>query len=1096
MSGLYVTTSNRLEILADRLADLLRTPTAVALQPETVVVQSRGMERWISMRLAERNGISANVVFPFPNAFMEHLSRQWIQSDFSDSPFAPEALTYRIMHIVSRSVEREQYSPLKRYLQTGGLSLKLFQLAARIADTFDQYLVFRPDMIFEWEQGRHDLPAEQRWQVELWKTLTADTPRRHRAELQRRLIESIRQSPAVPESLPQRIALFGISYLPPVHLHTLAAVSHRIPVHLFLLNPCREYWADILSETEQRKQIRENVSEKVSAYDLHLDRGNPLLGSLGRLGRDFFSVIHGLEAAVNEQFEDPAGTSRLSRIQSDILNLREGPPRLESGQAASATGDAAPGIDSDATVQIHSCHSPQREIEVLQDQLLAMFDAHPDLQPQDIVVMTPDIEHYAPYIHAVFDTQFDERLRIPYSVADRSPKNDSRLIETFLALLELKESRFTAGRILSLLDSAGIRERFDISDRDLEKIEHWVGELNIRWGRDENQRRRLGLPDYRENTWRSGIERMLLGIALADPEPRMFSDILPYSRIEGGDLETLGRFLEFLDRVFHWGVRLEQTHTLTRWQAELTALLQAFFNVDAGFGSDLALLEATLDSLAQIEATADFHLPVGLDIVRAQLEKRLNHPRYGAGFMTGGVTFCAMLPMRSIPFEVICMVGMNNDVFPRDPAGLGFDLIRSRPRPGDRSQRNDDRYLFLEALVSARRILYISYVGQNIQDNSPVPPSVLVSELIDTLQQRFGLSPETAVTQHPLQGFSRRYFSGEDPRLFSYAAENYTAVREATAGSAPAFFDQSIPGDGTGEIAVDLEALCGFFRHPTRYLLRQRLGLHIEEAHPAVSGDTEDFSLGGLSRYRIGQTLIERRLSGKRVVDTDFLAVFKSMGVLPPGRVGKIQYRDLEGRTEELIRTVQPLVSEGLAGRREVALELDRFRISGSLNGLYDRGRLQAGFSVEHARDLLTAWIKHLVLCVTAIEDSAEVPPVTVLAHLNSIRRFEPVPEPREHLRVLLAAYREGQTRPLHFFPQTSLVFFRCLQAGKKTAADCVDAARREWDGGDFKRGESDDPYHRLVFGREDPLDERFTELARSIYAPLLTHTGQIDAID
>jgi exodeoxyribonuclease V gamma subunit len=663
-----------------------------------------------------------------------------------------------------------------------------------------------------------------------------------------------------------------------------------------------------------------------------------------------------------------------------------------------------------------------------------------------------------------------------------------------MALLDLKDSRFGISQILALLDSPVISQRFDLSDRALEKIDSWIDALNVCWGRDAAQLAALGLPQHSENTWRSAIERLLLGVALTGDRQQLFEQIRPYGNIAGSDLQRLGNFLEFLDRVFLWADRLAQKRSPAQWRQELLELMAAFFLVAEDHEWDFQLLKSALDELGHMEAIADFHLPVGLDVVRAHIEKRLNQPRYGYGFMTGGVTFCAMLPMRSIPFKVVCMIGMDNAAFPRDPNPLGFDLMRRYPRPGDRSQRNDDRYLFLEALLSARHKLYISYVGQSIQDNMPIPPSVLVSELIDYLTQRFGLDEADIVVAHPLQGFSQRYFVREDPRLFSYSRENYAALVESTAQRSPSnFLDAPVPPRADEGHSVDLQQLCRFYVHPTRYFLHQRMGLRLEERRPARA-DKEMFNLEGLERHRIGQELIDLHRRGAAA--DAWLPVFKAEGRLPQGRVGEVLYRELEKNAAGFIERLQPLVFGQAPANIEIDLDVGSARLLGRLEDLYPQGLLRARFARERAKDLLRTWIRHLILCAMTQKGRAPACPVTFLVSLNAIRRFDRVEKPLDRLAVLVKAYQEGLQAPLPLFPESSLAYVTHLQSRGKTVAQSLQVARKYWLGDDFRKGESQDPNYELVFGRTDPIDNRFATLARAVFEPLLEHMQKIDALN
>lgn len=1091
MSGLKIFTGNRLEILADHLAQLIGTPAASPLQPEIIVIQSRGMERWISMELARRNGICANVAYPFPNTFLETLIRRLKPDLPPDNLFDPEILTFRIMKTLPAFLDRPAFRSLKNYLADDDKNLKLYQLANKIADTFDQYLVFRPQMIFQWEAGQGGRTARSRWQAELWRELVKDTPAPHRARLQKILLSRVAE-PAVRGVFPARVSIFGISYLPPFHLQAFAAIAQVVPVYLFILNPCQEYWADILSEKEIRKITKKyTVYEQVQSY-LYLERGNALLASMGTLGRDFLKLISEHEGEFEDSFEPIAGNDLLACIQSDIHNLIDrklvesdsGSPVDEAGgifQPLTAAADRLPAQDS--SVQIHACHSPIREIEVLHDRLLAMFEEEPELLPKDILVMTPNIETYAPFIHAVFGTQIDEAHYIPYNVADQSARQSSRVIDGFFTLLDLKDSRFGARRIISLLELPGIKEKFGFTTRDIEMLEGWVRDLNIRWGIDAGSRSKMGLPGFSQNTWKAGIERLLLGVAMPGDADRMFAGILPYDPVEGRDTQVLGKFLEFLDKVFYWSDALGQQRSAGGWQAILNELLEQFFILDETTEREIQLIRQALDSFGRMENLAQYDRSIELEVVGTHLERLLAQTSYGTGFISGGVTFCAMLPMRSIPFKIICLIGMDNDAYPREQKSPGFDLISRYPRPGDRSRRKDDRYLFLEAMVSARQKLYISYVGQSIQDNTPIPPSVLVSELIDYIQQGFGRTADDLIIRHPLQAYSPRYFYKEEPQLYSYSKENCIAVAKMDQKQMPTAFIAAPLSEPPAEWRnLSIEHLSLFFSNPTKFLLQRRLGLRFADRGP-ISEDKENFSLDALQRYQINQQLAQSRLSG---VDSEHsYRMQHARGNLPLGNVGQVVYSELDQATETFISDVEAFTRDEKPNRKEIDMKIADFGLLGILTELYTRGRIQFRFAAIKPRDMLTAWINHLVLCV---QKEIFCPLETILIGADAVMQFETVDDPLRVLNDLLKLYWEGLMKPLHFFPASSYTYADIILRKNKPKADALKAASNKWLGSDFSRGESEDPYYRQCFERIDPIDERFEHLAVEVFTPLFEH--------
>ncbi|NPU83886.1 MAG: exodeoxyribonuclease V subunit gamma [Syntrophaceae bacterium] len=1067
MPGLILHTSNRLEILADRLAEALDAPSADPFQAEVILVQSRGMERWVSLELAKRHGVAANLRFPFPNHFVQEVFRAVLGDAAGggkpdSSPFDPAVMAWEIMGLLPACLDRPGFGDLRGYLGEAERDLRLYQLSGRIADLFDLYLLFRPDWIRNWEKG-----DDNHWQAALWRELATRKGSNHRATMFTAFRKALANPAFRPAGLPPRVSVFGISALPPFHIEVLATLSAHADVHLFVMNPCREYWGDIVPG---RRLARDGGD----GTELHLEEGNPLLASLGTLGRDFFDLLETREVPKDESYEDPGEGTLLATLQSDILNLRE---RGKDGERTLIP----PG---DRSVEIVSCHSPMREVEVLQDRLLALFEENPGLEPRDILVMTPDLGLYAPYVQAVFSLPPGDPRRIPFSIADRSLPQDSPAAEAFFRLLDLAGSRLGAPDVLDLLEAAPVRSRFGLSEEDLERVAVWIRESGIRWGRDAVHRAALGLPEIAENTWRAGLDRLLLGYALtARDDDAPFLGIVPYDRIEGGEAEILARFLGFTDALFRIAAEIDRPRPPADWSRFLAETLDAFLSRDDDPLGEIETLYRTITELEDLAAVAGFAEPVGPAVVRDHLRERLGGKGFGFGFLAGGITFCAMLPMRSIPFRVLCLLGMNDGAYPRVSVPLGFDLMAQSPRRGDRSRRQDDRYLFLESLLSAREKLYISYTGQGIRDNASRPPSVLVSELLDVVESGF-VGPEGGdlrdrlVTRHPLQAFSPLYFGG-DERFVSYSPENGAAALRAAGRRTPPedFLPSDLSEPEPEWRTVDLNALASFFANPARFLLSRRLGLRLVREEEPLE-EAEPFALGSRERYSVLQYLLGAARTGTDPGNAR--DALRAAGLLPHGAPGFCRFDDLWGEAAALLAAVRPHTEGGPAEPLVLDLAIGEFRLTGRIGNVFAGGPVSFRPAKITARDRLRAWIAHL-----AGHAAGRTAWRSVLVGRDGKTRFYGEPEnPEAALATLLELYGRGLLRPLPFFPESSLEYaVRSAKTGDSAAA--LAAAFGRWNA--FKYPEKDDSWYGICFRGASPLeDETFGPTALAVYNPLL----------
>lgn len=1064
MPTLRLVTSPSQHHLLEALAGTISAAPLPPLEKESVVILSNGMARWISMGLATRLGVSAGLEFTFPNDLLDRCFAALLPGSYSSAPFTLNAMTWRIAAQLPALAGRNGFEQVAAYLGDGRDDRRLMQISRAIANCFDQYTIFRPEMILSWDAGEGT-----GWQAELWRAINDTRRGEHRAarlkELHRRVTSTT--LPAGP--LPRRISLFGISYLPPFHLEALRLLATWCDVTCYLLNPCGEYWGSIISEKRRaRLALRYPLPEEAQEY---YETGNPLLSSLGTLGQEFFETVleYGFDA--EEVRGTDAGTARsslLSAIQNDILTLFDRP--------SSSARSIVPA--DDRSVQIHSCHGPLREMEILYDNLLAQFDELPGLEPRHIVVMIPDIETYAPYISSVFGSHASSRPPLPVTVADRSMRRESRYIDAFLTLLDLSSSRFALHEMLDLLEIPVVMNRFELDEDELDDIKTWLAGCNVRWGFDAGHRASLGFPPYDDFSWQAGFDRLFLGYAMLPDEAAAFNGILPYPACSGHRAEALGKTAEFMTAVRECSAALNRHHTLPDWADLLTSLSARLLQPDESDSSGPLAVAKALNGLREAATIHGFTQPIALDAVRDHLTETLAKSGGGYGFMGGAITFCAMLPMRSIPMRVVWLAGMNDGQFPRTERPPGFSLMNGPRRRGDRSLRDEDRYLFLEALMAAEDRFCVSYTGQSDRDNSIMPPSVLVAELLDYVAQGFagpdGITPATVLTRHRLQGFSPRYFDGHDQdHLFSYDRETCQALetRRLSERSRRKFLEEPLPLDSTAPLQIDLQQLRRFLANPSAAFLEQRL--HIKPFNPAEEpDDSEPFSLDALARYAVSQELVCRLLQGAGY--DECLAAARSRGELPPLSAGKAAFDTVWEKSRQFAAALEPQLGTPLEPLT-VTFTHDNIHLHAVLDGSRNGTHIRWRCASMKGKDRLATWLDHLLLNIATADG---YPLQSMMISSDSTLELPPVDHAAEILSDLLDLYREGMTRPLPFFPETSWALVNSGQAKAESA----------WHGDRYGSlpGESGNQAVMFCFGDGEPWGEEFSSLAERVYGPLI----------
>lgn len=1077
---LSVIQSNQLSRLAHAFSQH-RMVDADPLRPVPVVVPSHGMGQWLKMELARRQGISANVDTLLPARLIWQLYRQLLPDLqlAEDIQFDARTIAWRLYKLMPRLIQEEPFPELSRYLDSpGDEHLRRWHLVTKLADVFDQYLIYRPDWIIQWEDG--DIPdtGVLAWQARLWCALINDAESAislpHRARLHAALMDHLASGRANVDLLPRTLRIFGVASLPPIHLKTFLALSDAIDVEVYFQNPCAEYWGDIVSTRDQARQSVRSLVHKPDDEPLleddYLAVGNPLLASMGSLGREFLEQLLTIDelhvvddfGRRTEEGDKQHPPTLLHMIQDDILDM------TFAGTLDNMPATPMP-TPVDESVQIHACHSRMREVEVLFDALHTLLDnGNPhDIAAQDIIVMMPDVSAYAPYIEAVFEE------RIAHTIVDRSWREESPTTVAFLKLLQLPMSRLSAVEMMDLVEVPGIARRFHLNEVDLQLITNWITETGIRWEFDGPSKSRWQVPTEQKNTWQWGRARLLTGLAM-EQETGPVSGVLPLD-VDVDDAETLGCFLHLIRQVGRYRELLGRSYTTKAWRRLLLGMIDDFFDSDGDEGIALTIIREAIFDMDEQAVGAGVDTAVSHQLVHACLTTSLSEPRQQRGFMRSGITFATLVPMRSIPFKVVCLLGMNDTDFPRRDRPVSFDGISKSPRRGDRSRRSDDRYLFLEALSAATDVFYISYIGQGIRDNQDKPPSVLVTEFMDYLQRGFD---HELVTTHPLQPFNPAYYDNQNPSLRSWNRLWFEAL--ARSDPPPPFVSGVLPESEDEELVeLDIADLTRFYRHPVRFWLSYRLGVSLQVQEDALA-DTETFQLTPLARYQIADSALATLAQGDDV--EMFREAMVTSGLVLPGPMGERQLDQQIDKAVAVAGALDQFDEEPIVINHLVNLETG-ITLTGHLENIRNDILIDIRTGQLRKRQLIDLWIRHLFACTTgSVSRSIAISVAKDEPVLHSLRAVSPEVAVAQ-LSHLMAQFRNGLQQPLLFIPETSYAWASSLFDGDSPARAGRNA-QRAWSQTPYS--EALDREYQRVFNFDDLYQPEFETIATDIWGPVL----------
>lgn len=1174
-TGLVVYRASRLEALLEPLLELLDAarPDDV-LAPQTVLAAHPGMRHWLTRALARARGphdIVANLEVLLPSSFVDRLAQDILgRHAMSLPPWRSAQLRWQVFELLEGHRDGLDAARLASYLDHGAPDDRLrrrFELADRLARLYAQYLVYRPDWLQRWERGGYALAhldsprarLEAELVAPLWRALKGRLGE-HRADILQRLLPRLR---GLPKTTPLHV--FGLSHAPPQELAVLRALADSRLVALYAPDPCREYWGglsrdlDVLAAHRRQEQA---AIEAAGEGDWFIEQGHPLLARWGRLGQQFFMALSEIEEVREDvrHWQDraePTPSNRLEQLQDSLRRLDPG--LLGTDLSNAIEHDRALTDDS---LRVHACHTRLRELEVLRDVLLEATGAGPDgharLQPSDIVVMAPDVGAYLPLIPAVFGPAGDPRARLPYHLADVSTGRSHRLFAAFRRVLALPATRLTAPELIDLLQWPDLMQRFGLDAAAVDSLSGWLQAAGARWGLDATFRERFDLPALYPYSLAWGLDRLLAGYLIEDASgedmPHALSlgdgsEIAPVCGLHGPDAEHVGALdalLQTLQAVFDLA---GETLPLARWAERLQTLLDALFRIDpndAPAREADQLLRQLLQGLAAQPPASQQLAPLPFALVRTLVEEALDTVPERQPFLLGGITFCGMVPQRAIPFGLVAVLGLNESEFPRRAADGGLDLMRASPRLYDREQRSDDRYLFLETVMSARRMLHLSYLGRAVKDGGLRNPAAPLAELLALLDVQANVATDDDTldrpwhVEHPLQPFDGRYFDGGDPRLFSHVESFATLPSQGALPESPPFVDRSVGTLATLPAQLALRDLQAFWRDPARQVLVQGLQLHLDALDVQRLPDSEPLEARIDARDRVTGRLFEALLRHwpDSAVSAEAPAWLRLSGLLPPGRPGSDVWQQERAKLQALIERLHAVdgFEDGRAISVAIDVDIDGCRLGGEVHGMhprtagghwllraYPRGRLAADGSVLLAeaeldfRHRLPLFLDWALLRLSFDPHEPTLRPVRILALLDA---DAPMPwleglnawdtalcaSAADERRALLASlrarvgqllqfWREGRNGQLPYLPHTSWAALCEPVEGKRIDSApyperLARAVEDAWDGGDQRLGEANHRpgYARLLVGDLDTTPasediERLLDFARRLLA-------------
>ena len=1100
---LYVHRSNRVEDLGRELARVVETSFPDdPFVPLPIVVGSRGMERWLRETLAANLGAVIGVDFPFPKPAFDGAARVLLQDAETARAFwrrdsswmsgherwSGAVLTFRVLKQLRAFADDDDFVKVRAFIEGGvrepgadatAVTARELGFATEVADVLNKLMHHRAAEMVTWEERPAEAPQQHLWLAKLLNALAKED---RGSETPARLHEALAKAP--PRAMRQRVCVFGLSTLGPGDKQRIEVLARSFDVHLFLLVPSSVWWGDLRSRFEARRARAEAGEAEGLDLEAEIAGQNALLAGLGLPSRDvqtwlestrYQEIERTAEGAVIEAVEGVDGVDGVGR--STLLSRIQ--DWIDAAGAMPVPGEGA-AFERDGSVSFHAAYGAMRQCEALRDALLARFLEDPTLEPRDVLVMTPDVATYAPLVAAVFSRQGARHAdgsagapAIPTSIADLGLRLTNPVAEVLVHALSLARERVTASALLGFIGLGPVRERFRLTSDDLNDLHELVASSGMRWGWDAADRERHEQPSLDQNTVRFALERLAMGVLMPAVGPLEVvgegmsddtSGVVPVPLVTRDRVRRFGVLARVCRSLEGMRDEMLRPGTAAQWRARLEGILEQFSVAGTARAEVEERLSAALPDYG--ESSDAEGLRLDRDAVMRLVEGSFEDKSRGDRPISGAVTVCALEPMRSVPFRVIVLLGMEHGLFPRASRTSSWDPFHER-RKGELDRREIDRHLILEALLSARDALMVFWTGYESKRGKPQPASVVVEELMDIVGRLCGVKRDALVTRHPLQPWSRAGFgeSGSFDAMMARAASVLAQGRPEAAGLA-ASSGEVLRGDDAAPTAMTADDLARAIAEPQKHLLKGRLGLMLDPREVEIR-DREPIELDDLDRWQVRSRLVDELLAppaggadgadnAEVVADVAAVAArtvgrFAAEGALPLARAG-VAAVATEVETVKVMRQV--LI--GAAGTRKPGVEVSWVAADGLvLSGRAPTWRSTAeGMVLEWAiaskaapKRVLVAWVNLLLAKVVRPDEVVGARLVgsdcvkggePVVANVWSLNAPD-VDEARRLLEDLVLVWRELRSRPMPLFPSLSPTLVDKLGVNVEWDAEWVD---------------------------------------------------------
>ncbi|MFI4853104.1 MAG: exodeoxyribonuclease V subunit gamma [Candidatus Makana argininalis] len=1007
------------------------------LKPEIIVVKNKNISEWLKIKLSEQLGIYSNIKFITISKFiwtmisnlLPNIKYKYIQNN--------SIMTWKIMSLIPNIINNKYFLKIKLYLNNNDI-VKKFKFSRSLSYIFKQYLIYRPDWLKSWINGKlvNGLSEEQIWQSFLWRKLIHNKLNYNELILQNydnfHYFEKIIKNKYLKKKkLPNRAFIFGISSIPPMYIKLLELLGHYMDIHNMIINPCKNYWGDIeylnLFEKIINKYIKENNNiisvkkKKKNIFKQNIDKfklGNYFLSSWGKKCKEYIYLISNLNRIIEiNAFIKPNNTNILNLIKKDILFLKK--YSFDDKKNIYKNKILKRMIKKkDFSISINSCINFFKEIEILYEKILFLMSQDHKLKPQDIIVMAPNINIYLPSIKSIFGN-YHLKNNLPFYISDIISKEINLISKAFIRLLNLPFIKLSTKEIIKLLEVKSISYKFKIKNKEIDILKKWMLESGIKLESDEEKKNDKLITNF--NSFNFGFNRMFLGYAMESCYG-YWNNILPYDKTYGLSSVLLGNFYNLINNIKYFKKKLSKPKKIKSWFAISEMIISSFFCATSYKEKDvLILIKKTWKKILKNCYKSQFKDKISIKLITEELFNILNKKKIINNYLFGKINFCNIKSMSSINFKIVCILGINDNIFIKKKNRNNFNLIYKYPRIGDKNILEDYKYCFLESMLSAKNIFYISFIGNNIKNNNINTTSIFVNELIDYISNNFYIEGDKNldnkqmminVIKHIFKYHENKIFL--KPNIFYFKKKNFYLKQNLKTLKHDLSLNSKLLLNFKNKI-LKLEDMIIFYKNPIKTWFIKNLGIFYNKSFTEISNE-KDYINNIYITHKIKEKILNLMIQRKNIIK--IFNEIKYSGLLPNGIFGEIFFLEQYNKLIHLYKKVK-IFNLFIKKKIEIYLYFKYVTIIGWIDYFHKNGIIKWSTKKITIKDGLLLWIEHLIYCASGGKEHS------IMFFINGEWNFYPVKKSKAKKLLIyyILGYFKGILEPLLLFYTVSNIW-------------------------------------------------------------------------